>query len=271
MSGRGWLAAGATLLLTAAAVAPAQGFPRLTVERESGTIVIENRSPRSEGARSFPTLGRCEEGVDVSYFYGPTGDGVVTRLDEETTVRATWVLSRRPQERPDDEGPAGEQDTVEWRDGEAVFAERPPCLEEFRPAEDPRVLLSQGRTEVAGSRLFLDQGADVAVMDGPVALERAPDGDAEALVATAETLRYDLETERSVLTGGVRVEQGGRVSEADELELDEAAGVAVLRGSPARSTEGQDVVEGRVLRYFLDTNDVVVEGGVRGTLEVDLR
>lgn len=263
--------AGAALLLAAAVLALAQGFPRLTVERESGTITIENRSPSAEGARTFLQLAGCEEGVALSIFYGPAGEGVVTQLDEATVVRSDVVLSRRPQDGADAGAAEGERDTVEWLDGEIAFQqEGRPCVAEHLPGESPRVELTQGRTRVEGARLFLDQETDVAVMDGPVALERAPEGDAAPLVASAASLRYDLDTERSSLSGGVRVEQGARVSEAEELELDEEAGVAVLRGSPARSTEDGDVVEGRVLRYYLDSNDVVVEGGVKGTLELEL-
>jgi lipopolysaccharide export system protein LptA len=95
-------------------------------------------------------------------------------------------------------------------------------------------------------------------------------GDSEGLAATAAALEYDLDTERSTLTGGVRVVAGDRVSEAETLELDEEAGLATLTGNPARSQKGEDRIEGDTLLYYLDSNDVVVIGAVKGTLEVEL-
>ena len=52
--------------------------------------------------------------------------------------------------------------------------------------------------------------------------------------------------------------------------LDEEAGFAVLRGSPARSRDEEGEVTGSVIEYDLDTNDVVVTEGVEGTFTLDL-
>jgi lipopolysaccharide export system protein LptA len=244
----------------------AQNPTVLTVERENATLVITNRGLSSEGARNLLNRDRCEEGVVMSIFYGPP-DRVEMVIDDETTLRSSLVILREPE---GDEGESTDQQTIEMLDGEAVFTGRPACLESFSQAEQPVVTLEQGRTEIAATRFFLDRETDLAELDGPVALDRAPEGDSEALQATSEAMTYDLETERSTLTGGVRVESGDRVSEAEALELDEEAGLATLTGTPARSRQGEDEIQGDTLLYYLDSNDVIVIGGVKGTLEVDL-
>jgi lipopolysaccharide export system protein LptA len=270
---QGWLGRGrnrATFLLVLAALTvgavAAQNPTVLTVERENATLVITNRGLSSEGARTLLSRDRCEEGVVMSIFYGPP-DRVEMVIDDETRLRSSLVILREPE---DDEGESTDQQTIEMLDGEAVFTGRPACLESFSPAEQPVVTLEQGRTEIVATRFFLDRETDLAELDGPVALDRAPEGDAEALRASSEAMTYDLETERSTLTDTVRVESGERVSEAETLELDEEAGLATLTGTPARSRQGEDEIEGDTLLYYLDSNDVIVIGGVKGTLEVDL-
>jgi lipopolysaccharide export system protein LptA len=67
----------------------------------------------------------------------------------------------------------------------------------------------------------------------------------------------------------------GRVSVATTLEYNEEEGIAILRGDrdkniPAKSTKGSDVLQGYTIIYYLDTNDVVVQGDVQGDIEVDL-
>ena len=51
--------------------------------------------------------------------------------------------------------------------------------------------------------------------------------------------------------------------------MDEEAGFAILRGNPARSRDENGVVAGQVIEYDLNSNDVVVRGGVEGTFELD--
>ena len=79
---------------------------------------------------------------------------------------------------------------------------------------------------------------------------------------------YSVDTGLSTLTGNVQISSGERFSQADELVLDEEAGLATLYGNPAISREGDDEVSGSELLYYLDTDDVVVSGGVRGTIEL---
>ena len=257
--------AGTLLLLLVGSVSLAQNPDVLRVERDDTTMVITNRALSENGKRTLLSLPACTEGMRTSVFLGPPND-VEMVIDDETTLTSSIAIIERQAGDQEEEG----QETIEMLDGDIVFADRPPCPEEFIPAEDQTVLLEQGRTTISATRFFLDREADVAQLDGPIALERAAEGDSEPLNATAESMTYDLESDRSTLTGNVRVESGDRVSEAETLELDEEAGLATLMGSPARSVQGEDEIEGETLLYYLDSNDVVVLGGVQGTLEVEL-
>ena len=108
------------------------------------------------------------------------------------------------------------------------------------------------------------------ILSGPVALERTAEGDSPALSVTAdEGLTFDGDEDVSTFRGNVQTTSEGRVSSADTLEYNEAAGVAILRGSPARSQEGDDVVEGSVIEYDIDSNDVVVREKVKAVFEYD--
>jgi len=274
------LTALAGLALVTAALA--QSATRLVLERSDATIEIVNAGRADRGARSILDLAGCVPGEDVrtNLFYAPV-EGVTTRIEdrseeaedgeagEPAVVEAPLVIVRRPDRDASEgaESAPADDETLEALDATATFG-RPPCLEQVDIADPSNVRLRQGRSDVVGARFFLDRGSDVATMDGPVALTRAPQGDGPSVQAQAETLRFDLGSGGSTLAGGVRVTAGERVSEADELELDEDAGIAILRGDPAVSRVGQDEVRGRRLIYDLETNDVVVEGGVSASFEI---
>jgi lipopolysaccharide export system protein LptA len=299
VAGGAWRAGGAALAAAALALAPgsarAQTATRLLLERSDAAIEIVNEGRADEGARSILDLAGCVPGEDLrsNLFYAPTG-GVTARIDnqdgEPTVVEAPLVIVLRPEADDEDAdgaaaGPADvaaddaeadaaddaaprDDETLEALDATATFG-RPPCLEEVTPAAEPRVGLRQGRSTATGTRFFLDRGADVADLDGPVTLVRTPEGDGPTVEATAEALRFDLDAGRSTLTGTVRVTAGERTSEADALELDEEAGVAILTGDPAVSRSGEDEVSGSRLLYDLETNDVVVEGAVSARFEIE--
>lgn len=266
----------------------AQSATRLVLERSDATIEIVNAGRADQGARSILDLAGCVPGEDVrsNLFYAPV-ERVTTRIDDQsqeneageaaepTFVEAPLVIVQRPERSAGDDAAEGDDapsdpgddETLEALDATATFG-RPPCLEQVDIADPPTVRLRQGRSDVVGARFFLDRGSDVATMDGPVSLTRAPQGDGPSVQAQAETLRFDLGSGDSTLVGGVRVTAGDRVSEADELELDDGAGIAILRGDPAVSRVGRDEVRGRRLIYDLETNDVVVEGDVSASFEI---
>ncbi len=263
--------AAAVAAVAVAAVALAQGLPTVTVERSDRTIVVEQRTTGAEGARTVLANRNCEEGVLTNLFFGPVPGYVVTRFDAtELTSQLAIVRVPQPAAGDDlDDEPASDDETVELLGGTATF-DRPGCLEAVDPEGARPVELLQGRTTVRGVRFFLDRGTDVATMDGPITLTRRAEGDGPALEATSDSLEFDVSDERATLSGAVTITSGDRVSTADRLELDEEAGVALLAGSPAISRRGSDEVRGDVLRYDLETDDVVVVGNVSATFEVDL-
>ncbi len=267
----------ASVIAAGAALALAQGLPTVTVTRGERTIVIAQRTAGSDGARTVLANRNCEEGVLTNVFFGPVA-GYVETAFEETVLLSQVAVVRVPSEQAEEdpvdaEAPTASDDdeTVELYGGRVTF-DRPGCIAEVDEEDALQVELRQGRTTVLGGRFFLDRGTDVATMDGPVSLTRAPvDGDDRPpLEATAGEMTFDVERERATLIGSVVVTSGERVSEADRLELDEAAGVALLTGSPAISRRGADEVRGNTLRYDLETDEVVAIGAVSATFEVEL-
>jgi lipopolysaccharide export system protein LptA len=255
-----WALAAVAGLAASVAVPAQQGTTTtVTIERGERLIVVEQRALAAEGARSILGAGNCEEGMSVTLFYGPPPGFVLTRVDE-TRLTSTVALVRVP----DDDG----DETLELFGGAATIERG--CLVEVAEGDAERVVLEQGRTTVTGSRFFLDQGTDVAEMNGPVLLERRNDAGDLALEASSSSLTFDVATERATLVGDVVVTSDERVSTAERLELDEAAGVALLTGSPAVSRRNGDEVRGATLRYDLETDDVVVTGGIQATFEIDL-
>jgi lipopolysaccharide export system protein LptA len=252
--------AAAALLVTALGQG-ATTTTTVTVERGERALLVEQRALAVDGARSILGNERCEPGLRVTLFYGPPPGYVQTTVDE-TTLTSTIAIVRVPIEGDGEE-------TLELFGGRATIS-RAGCLEEVDDEDAERVVLAQGRTTVRGTRFFLDQGTDVAEMTGPVELERRNADGGVALEATARELSFDIASERSTLAGDVVVRSEERVSSADRLELDEEAGLAFLTGAPAVSRRGEDEVRGQTLRYDLETDDVVVTGGVRGTFTVDL-
>lgn len=261
--------------LATATWALAQNLPTVTVERSDRTIVIAQRTAGVDGARTVLANRNCEDGVLTNVFYGPVAGWVETLFDE-TRLVSQIARVRVPQAqsagRAEEDAPGDdtteEQETIELWGGALTF-DRPGCIEESRDEGVRPVELHQGRTLILGSRFFLDRGTDIAELDGPVSLERGAE-DGSSLQVTADRSTFDVSTERATLSGNVVVTSQERVTTADELVLDEEAGVALLRGDPAVSRRGDDVVSGRLLRYDLETDDVVVSGNVSASFEVDL-
>lgn len=251
-----------TAAAAAALFALAQGLPTVTVTRGERTILVAQRATGAEGARTVLANRNCEPGFLTNVFFGPVAGYVETRFDE-TLLLSQIAVVRVPGDGSEDD------ETVELFGGLAVF-DRPGCLAEVDDAEGRAVELRQGRTTIEGTRFFLDRGTDVAVFEGPVTLTRAPAaGDGRPpLEATATSMTFDVERERATLIGDVVVISGERTSSAEELDLDEAAGVAILTGSPAVSRRGADEVRGSTLRYDLETDEVVATGAVFATFEI---
>lgn len=252
-------------LMALAALAAAQTVSRFTVKRDDTELVISNLARAADGARSIGNNANCVEGQRMTIVYGPAPGHVETRVEDAVITSSLAVVST-PVDAEEEEG----QDTLELTDV-AVEFNRPGCIEESTPAENPAVTLVQGRTTVVGSRFFLDRDEDVGVMNGPIALTRVAEVEGEdPLTATSTGMTFAVNEQRATLTGDVRVTSEERVTTGETLVLDEEAGTAVLTGAPARSVRGEDVLEGSRLLYYLDSDDVVVLGNVAGELDVDL-
>ena len=250
----------------------AQTATRLELDRNDARIEIVNAGLAAEGARSILDLSGCQADPSISTFYFVAPNARVTMTIDpadasRTVVESRFVTVLRPEADTSAEGDDGDDETIVAQDATATFG-RPPCAERITEADPPVVRLVQGRTEAVGRSFRLDGGEDVATLDGPIRLTRSAERDAAEVRATADLLRFDVDAGRSTLVGNVVVESDDRVSRAETLELDEDAGIAVLIGSPAVSRRGADEVSGDRLIYDLETNDVVIEGGVAGTIEI---
>src|SRR5690606_29071122 len=148
-----------------AAVAIAQTASTFTLKRDDTELVISNRALAADGARTIGNNRNCEEGQRLTIVYGPAPGHVETRV-EDALLTSSLAVIRAPVAAQEGEG----EETLELSDASVTF-NRPGCIEAAEPVATPRVTLVQGRTEVRGTRFFLDRGEDEGVMDGPIALE----------------------------------------------------------------------------------------------------
>lgn len=233
-------------------------------------IEVRQYAPQAEGGEFRTNVPNCEPDLRMSTVYAPEPYFVVTQV-AETSIISRVVLARRPQqgdpEAQEDAAPAG--DTLNMFGG-SVAVDESYCPVDVSKSAAEDVYIVQGRTLISGTELLYDNATGLAQLEGPVKLLRQAEGDGPEIVASSESLSFDVETDESTLLGTVMVRSDTRTSFADSLVLDEAAGLATLTGSPARSVDGSDEITGDVLLYYLDTDDVVVMGGVSGTLELEL-
>ncbi len=255
------------LLLIPLAILQDRPLSSLRLTREDRVIVVNQYAPAAEGGEFRTNAPDCDEdeGIRTSTIYAPE-PYLVETLVGETRISSRIVLQKRP---PADRGGQNKA-LLEMFSGALRINPDTLCPEDIERAEVAEVIMEQGRSRIVGLSFSYDNESGIGDMQGPISLERAADGDSPALSATSGRLIYNEETDTSLLTGNVELRSEDRVSEADEIEYDEANSLAILRGSPAISRQGQDVVQGNVILYYLDSNDVVVRGNVQATLELDL-
>ena len=242
--------------------------PKLTIQREDADpIQVIQNAESAQGARFVPGNANCKEETTVSTFLAPA-PGFVEMLINDMRITSAVALVEKPEAAEGSEGPA-ENETIEMFGGSLSFNDTL-CPENVERSAAADVTVEQGRSTTKGTLLNYDNATGEGDLSGPVALERVAEGDSPALSVSAEGgLTFNDDEDVSTFRGGVQTTSEGRVSSADTLEYNEAAGVAILRGSPARSQEGDDVVEGSVIEYYLDSNDVVVKENVKGVFEYD--
>lgn len=234
------------------------------LSRAERDLVVQQFAPQAEGGQFRTNVPNCEDGLRLSTVYAPEPYAVVTEV-ATTRIISPLVLARRPETAEDN----ATAETLTMFAGDVTLDDGF-CPAELNRSGLERVYIVQGRTLVSGTELVYDNDTGLADLSGPVRLSREAEGSGPEILASADSLIFDVETELSTLSGSVLISSGSRISYADSLVLDEDAGVATLRGSPARSVEGENDISGSVLIYYLDTDDVVVEGGVSGSLELEL-
>lgn len=246
------------MLLTAALQ---ETLPSFELERGDRTIRVQQTATDAEGGIFAQRSGCRTEGKSLTTVYAPAPNLVETTI-ADTVITSNIVLREQP---------SGDQDAavLEHIAGTLEFDEESFCPAEIEPSGKPDVTLRQGRTTIHGTSFTYDNATGVGVMAGPVDLTRQPEDGVEELTATADALEFNVDENSTLLTGNVQITSGDRRSEASTVDYDEAAGFAVLRGDPAVSRLGQDVVEGRIIEYDLNTNDVVVMQGVRASFEFE--
>lgn len=237
----------------------ALGSFRLT--RSDRVILVQQYAPQAEGGQFRTNVPNCEADLRMSTVYAPQPYAVVTQV-AETSIVSQVVLARSPD--------GDEENETLTMFGGSVGVDEVFCPEDPVRSGVEDVYILQGQTVVSGTELVYDNATGLADLTGPVRLLRQAEDDGPEITAAADDLTYDVETELSTLRGGVVVRSDERVSYADSLVLDEEAGLATLLGSPARSVQGEDEIRGNRLLYYLNTDDVVVEGAVSGTLELEL-
>lgn len=242
--------------------AAAQSVTTFTVFRDDTEITIANHARSADGARSIGNNQNCEDQIRMTIVYGPP-PGSVTATIKDTVITSSLVLTRKALDEDDKN-----EEALEMLPAEVTFRV-PGCIEEQIRDEAGQVIVEQGRTTVFGTHFELPAGADEGRLLGPISLTRVTESGEDQLTAEADELTVVIESQDATLHGGVTVHSAERVTTADTLDLDEEAGTATLKGLPARSVKGSDIVEGSVLLYYLDTDDIVVIGGVQAEFEID--
>jgi lipopolysaccharide export system protein LptA len=250
-------------------------LPTINIRRKDRTIRVVNYAPDEAGGASKLNIKSCDkedEEIRTTTFYAP-GEYLVRTYVNDTLITSHIAFSRRPPNVRDKEGnvleDGGEKTKLELYGGtlklDDIF-----CPVDIVPSKDVDVQIKQGRTTIDGTKFTYDNNKGLGNMDGPVSLDRIAEGDSPALKASSDKLEFNVDTDQKILTGNVKIESEDRVSEAERLEYDEENSIAVLYGNPAKSTKGEDTMEGKVIIYYLDKNDIVIKGNIQGTVQIDL-
>lgn len=237
----------------------AQVGASLSIERGDKRIRVVQNAPSNEGGGFIPSNKNCEEGVRLGTVYAPDDYRVETYVND-TLIRSNVALLRNP------EG-EGEDEQLELFMGSLEMNEPPFCPQNIERVSEPQVVLEEGRSTIRGTTFSYDNATGLGAMTGPINLQRVANDSSPALEADANSLRFDTDNDITILEDEVVFRSEGRTSYADSVEFYEERGLAILKGSPARSEEGGNIVEGNIIEYDLDNNDVVIKEALKATLE----
>ncbi|MFC4456057.1 LptA/OstA family protein [Deinococcus sonorensis] len=223
------------------------------------TGIFANCGPQDNDPPETPT---------ISVFSESGAGGIRVSIDKNVIVAPLAVVTQQ-------EGGDGH---IEMSAGTARYLDEAPdgktdqlsrCEVEATPkvAADT-VHVAQGKTALEGSRLVYDESDGVARIDGPITFSRQNTD--STLSGTSERIEVNVDNETTTLVGGVVLKDGARTSRAERVEYDDAANVAILRGSkeqPASSATSDQTLTASVIRYNLDTGSVVALGPVSGEFQ----
>jgi lipopolysaccharide export system protein LptA len=232
---------------------PATAFPpTLILERNDKTIVAIKYGPDDKGlVIDCPPKDEDIERVTRSVYVDEAPYLVHVTVDKNV-IRAPVVVAAKK------ENGDGQLEAYNGT------AERQPdsndiCFPIVKPDPKPNtVFVTQGKTQLTGSRLDYSQETGLAVIAGPIVFSR-PQDSGDVLRGNSEKITVNVDEEKTFLEGKVILKSKCRESSADRVEYDDKKNRAILEGKPARST-GSDgsVVVGERLEYNLETNDVIV-------------
>ena len=247
-------------------VNPDANLPSFELKRGDRPITVQQTATDAEGGISVIKGGpTCRKTENLSFYYAPDPKRIDTKVDK-TQIRSSIVLRTQPKE-----GGADAQDeaVLSFFGGSLGRDDETLCPKNLKRETSEKVTINEGRTTTEGTSLRYENSRGVGEMVGPVSLKRRASGDSPALTASSSRLSFNVDDNTQMLRGDVKVESDGRTSRADSMEVDEEAGFAILRGKPAWSRNADGRVEGEEIAYDLDSNDVVVTSGVRGTFTLD--
>ncbi len=242
-------------------------LPYFELQRDDRPITVQQTASDAQGGIAVTRGGStCRKNENISFFYAPKPREVETKVNN-TVIRSNAVLRSQPK---DGGAEAQDEAVLDFFPGSLGYDAEAGCPRNVKRDKTGRVTVTEGRTTVNGSGLLYTNADGEGKMTGPIKLERRKEGDSPALTASSKAMDFNIDDDITTLRGDVRVESDGRTSRAEVLELDEEAGFAILRGNPATSEDEDGKVRGRVIEYDLDSNDVIVTGGVQGSFDIDM-
>ena len=231
--------------------------PTFSLERKDKTIVMSKRGPDESGLAIF-----CDQDPNTrGIFYDPSEEAVIATIDDNRIKAPLAIMDKK-------EGGDGH---LEMSSGKAIEDEDGDCPKVEPQGTAGGLKITKGKTQLTGSKLVYDEKDGLANIDGPITFEREQkDG---KLTGTSQKLVVDVDKDTTVLQGSVQLKSGERTSTADEVEYSEKENVAILKGTaqnPAKSIKGKEELTAEVIRYNLDTNDVVAtnkSNNIKGKFE----
>lgn len=131
------------------------------------------------------------------------------------------------------------------------------------------VRVERGRMEAIGTSLRYDEGVGVGELAGRAEITVAPNtDDGDITVISADTVEFDVDTDRSTSGGAVELTSGNQYAQAELLDYEEERGLGVLYGPERVRIErtakdgGVLVITAEEIRVLTDTKQLYAIGAV---------